>query len=111
MIFTFRHIVPKQYVALTLWPVIIIKETALKNDPVLLNHERIHLKQQLELFILPFYILYLCEWIVGLYKYRNWYKAYKNISFEREAYLHEENLNYLDNRQKWSFLRYISVKD
>jgi len=111
MIFTFKHIVPKQYVALTLWPVIIIKETELKNDLVLLNHERIHLKQQRELLILPFYILYLLEWFIRLCKYRSWYKAYKNISFEREAYLHEENLNYLNKRQKWSFLRYIRIKN
>ncbi|WP_367890594.1 hypothetical protein [Sinomicrobium kalidii] len=98
---------PKRYVGLTLWPVIFLKTPELKNDPVLLNHERIHLRQQIELFILPFYLLYGMEWIIGLVKYRNAYAAYKNISFEREAYANEHNHNYLITRTPWRFLRYI----
>ncbi len=109
MIFTFKHILPKQYAALTLWPIIIVRDNELRDDLILLNHERIHLKQQRELFIIPFYFLYLSEWFLRLCIYGNWYKAYKNISFEREAYLHEKDLFYLDNRQKWSFLRYLCI--
>lgn len=107
MILISKHLFPKRYVGLTLWPVIFLKTPELKNDPVLLNHERIHLRQQIELFILPFYLLYGMEWIIGLVKYRNAYAAYKNISFEREAYTNEHNHNYLITRTPWRFLRYI----
>ena len=107
MIFTFKHIFPKDYVAVTLWPLIIVKEERLRHDEILLNHERIHLKQQRELFIIPFYFLYLTEWLFRLCIYRDWYLAYKNISFEREAYLHEHNLFYLDDRKPMSFIRYF----
>lgn len=110
MVFTFKHILPKHYVALTLWPLIIVKDKRLLRDSVLLNHERIHLKQQRELFIIPFYFLYFCEWLLRLCIYRNWYHAYRNISFEREAYKHEEDLCYLRNRKSWSFLRYIRAR-
>jgi hypothetical protein len=46
-------------------------------DDVLINHEKIHLKQQLELGILPFYIWYL----IALYRV-----GYMSISFERKPY-------------------------
>ncbi|MBC9797917.1 hypothetical protein [Sinomicrobium weinanense] len=107
MILISKYLFPKRYVGLTLWPVIFLKTPELKNDPVLLNHERIHLRQQLELLILPFYLIYGVEWLVGLVKYRNAYTAYKNISFEREAYANEDNHNYLKTRPPWRFLRYI----
>ncbi|SFW11975.1 hypothetical protein SAMN02927921_00072 [Sinomicrobium oceani] len=107
MILIFRHLFPSRYVALTLWPVIFIKTGELKNDAVLLNHERIHLRQQLELFILPFYIIYGIEWTAGLLRHGNAYIAYKNISFEREAYTNEHNLDYLKSRKPWQFLPYF----
>ncbi|WP_317168162.1 hypothetical protein [Leptobacterium flavescens] len=98
---------PKRYIALTLWPVIILKDEKLRCDPVLLNHEKIHLKQQLELLILPFYVLYLGEWLFRLCLYGDLHKAYKNISFEREAYQNETDMNYLQKRRAWSFLSYL----
>lgn len=106
MIFVFKHIFPKPYVGLTLWPFIFLRESELKEDLVLLNHEKIHLRQQLELFIIPFYMIYLVEWLIGLIKYRNRYLAYKNISFEREAYANEYDPNYLKGRRFWQFVSY-----
>ncbi|MGS2739925.1 hypothetical protein [Sinomicrobium sp. M5D2P17] len=107
MILISKYLFPKRYVGLTLWPVIFLKTPELKDDPVLLNHERIHLRQQLELLILPFYLVYGIEWLIGLIKYRSAYIAYKNISFEREAYANETNNDYLKSRNPWQFLRYI----
>ncbi|MEL4306554.1 hypothetical protein [Joostella sp. CR20] len=107
MILIFKYIFPKRYIGLTLWPVIILKEQNLKHDEILINHERIHLQQQLELLILPFYILYFFEWIVGFIRYKSFHKAYRNISFEREAYQNEHRLDYIENRRLWSFVRYI----
>ncbi len=55
-------------------------------DKYVINHERIHTAQQRELLFIPFYILYVFEWLIRLIQYRNRNDAYMNISFEREAY-------------------------
>ena len=41
--------------AITLFPFIFIKD---EGDPVVINHESIHIKQQSELFVIFFYLLY-----------------------------------------------------
>ena len=66
-------------------------------DDILINHEKIHLRQQAELLLIPFYIWYL----IALKR-----KGYYNISFEREAYSNENKKNYLKNRKLFSFLKY-----
>ncbi|MBQ7689815.1 MAG: hypothetical protein IJT30_01285 [Muribaculaceae bacterium] len=68
----------------------------------LLNHERIHTRQMLELAIVPFYIAYVLEWLVRLPMRGN---AYRNISFEREAYAHEREADYLARRRPYAWLR------
>ena len=108
MIVVFKHFFYRNYVGLSLWPFIILKNTALKDDHVLINHERIHLKQQAELLIIPFYFLYLLEWVVRSILYLDFYKAYQNISFEREAYRNEKDMNYIHKRPFFAFLKYFS---
>ncbi|CAG2532074.1 MAG: hypothetical protein ABJO28_07530 [Maribacter dokdonensis] len=107
MILVFRHFFYKNYVGLSLWPFIFLKNGSLKNDDVLINHEKIHLRQQQELLILPFYILYLTEWAIRAVCYFDTYKAYQNLSFEREAYMHENDMDYLSNRKTFSFIKYL----
>lgn len=107
MILVFKHFFYKNYVGLSLWPFIILKNDSLKTDNVLINHEKIHLKQQQELFILPFYGLYLLEWFVRSLLYFDSYKGYQNISFEREAYENEKNMDYLGQRKPFSFIKYL----
>lgn len=68
-------------------------------DKYVINHERIHTAQQRELLFIGFYIVYLIEWLVGYLQYGNWYTAYMNISFEKEAYKNGKNLDYLCNRK------------
>ncbi|MBP5562097.1 MAG: D-alanyl-D-alanine carboxypeptidase/D-alanyl-D-alanine-endopeptidase [Muribaculaceae bacterium] len=72
-----------------------------------LNHERIHTAQMRELAYLFFYILYLGEWLVRLLMRGN---AYRNISFEREAYAHMGDLNYLEHRRHYTWLRHYKKK-
>ena len=110
MIVVFKYLFYKSYVGLSLWPFIILKDIDLKKDHVLINHERIHLKQQLELLILPFYLFYLVEWIIKSAIYLDFYEGYQNISFEREAYSNEKDLDYLGRRPIFGFLRYLSAK-
>lgn len=106
MIVIFTYFIPKNYYGITIYPFIFLKNKELKKDTVLINHEKIHLKQQLELLIIPFYLLYGAEWLIKLLKYKNRYLAYRNLSFEREAYENEHNLNYLKNRKLFNFLHY-----
>ena len=107
VIVIFKHFFYRNYVGLSLWPFIILKEGELKKDSVLINHERIHLRQQRELLIIPFYILYVAEWVLRTVLYLDSYRAYQNISFEREAYANEKNPDYLSQRRAYSFLDYL----
>ncbi len=83
--------------ALAFWPFIIVPTTTIIDDE-LINHERIHLRQQIEMLIIPFYIWYL----IALYK-----KGYMEISFEKEAYANENDLTYLKKRSIFAFRKYI----
>jgi len=99
--------VPKGYVGITLFPFIVLKAHKHTTDVVLINHEKIHLKQQAELLIALFYIWYVTEFFIRLLQHKNWHTAYRNISFEREAYAHECDLGYIKKRPKWAFLKYL----
>lgn len=76
-------------------------------DRFIINHERIHTAQQRELLFVPFYLLYIIEWLVRLLIYRNSDSAYRNISFEREAYTHGNDLTYLSSRRRFAWLRFL----
>jgi len=73
----------------------------------LINHETIHLKQQVELLFVLFYIWYVIEYIIRIFQYQSPQKAYRNISFEREAYDNEDNLKYLESRKLFSWIKYL----
>ena len=84
-----------------------LKYKALRGNVVLINHEKIHLRQQIELLIIPFFIIYSFEFLVRLFQYKNWTMAYRNISFEREAYRKEKDLEYLKTRPFFNFIKFI----
>ena len=100
-----RFLMGKKFTGITLWPFIVVKRKELKQDEVLINHEKIHLRQQIELLIIPFFIWYGLEYLIRLIQYKNRREAYFNISFEREAYANEKDLNYLKKRSFWKFLK------
>ena len=107
MILVSHKILTKMKVnGITLFPFIILRNKDFKNNKILINHEKIHLRQQLELLIIFFYIWYVVEYYYWLVKLKNKHLAYRNISFEREAYAMEEDLNYLETRKIWSFWKY-----
>jgi hypothetical protein len=78
-----------------------------KPSKVLVNHERIHFRQQIEMLILPFYIWYILEYLIHRLKGKSPHHAYMSISFEREAYANDDDLRYLKKRKIWGFWRYI----
>ncbi len=99
--------VPKGFSGITVYPFIFAREKHLRTHKTFVNHEKIHLRQQIELLILPFFIWYVLEFLVRLIQYKNRKKAYRNISFEREAYANESNPDYLTNRKFFSFFNYL----
>ena len=72
-----------------------------------MNHEKIHLQQQKEMIWLLFFLWYLIEFMVKLIMFKEPMVAYRNLSFEREAYDNENHKNYLDKRHLWNFLKYL----
>jgi hypothetical protein len=69
------------------------------------NHEAIHTTQMKELLYVPFYLLYVLEWLWYLIRLRDTRAAYRAISFEREAYAHEGEADYLKTRKKFNQYR------
>ena len=92
---------------MALWPFVVLKHQSLKKDSVFLNHEQIHLRQQAELLVVFFYLWYGLEFAARFFQYGNKYSAYKNISFEREAYFHEGEMDYLKKRTAFGFLKFL----
>lgn len=107
MILISNWVVPKGYRGITFFPFVFLKKKQYKGDIVLLNHEKIHLRQQLELLVIPFYFIYLIEFLIRYLRFNSWHLAYINISFEREAYANEQNLEYLKKRCFWRFTKYL----
>ena len=70
----------------------------------MINHERIHTAQKREMLFVFFYIFYIIEWLVRLPMRGN---AYRNISFEREAYANQRNLDYLKSRPLYAWRHYF----
>lgn len=105
-----KYLIPKGYRGMAVFPFVLVKYDFDKVDKTFVNHEKIHLKQQLELLIIPFFIWYFLEYLIRLMQYKNPNLAYRNISFEREAYAKETDFNYLKNRSFFQFLKYITLK-
>ena len=101
-----KYFTPKNIAGITIFPFIIVEKNELKIDKTFINHEMIHIYQQAELLFIFFVLLYYTEFLMKLIKYKNLQLAYKNISFEREAYENESNYNYLKTRKFFSFIKY-----
>ncbi|MGO3181613.1 MAG: hypothetical protein ACTIJ9_02160 [Aequorivita sp.] len=97
----------KNFNGITLWPFVVLKHQSLKEDLVFINHESIHLRQQLELLLIFFYLWYAIEFLFRWVQYKNRYLAYRNISFEREAYHYEQDFTYLKKRRFYGFVKFL----
>lgn len=102
-----KYLIPKGFRGVTIYPFVLVKYRDDLKDSIFINHEKIHIRQQVELLIIPFFIWYLSEYFVRLLQYKNVNLAYRNISFEREAYSEESNLLYLKNRPFYRFCNFF----
>lgn len=102
----YNKIIPfgKKFYAINLFGILFAKGPCGRET---INHELIHSSQIKEYLYIFFYLFYLLEWFFRILQFRNSYKAYRNISFEREAYSNSDNLNYLETRRRFSNFRYF----
>jgi len=96
---------PKGYNAMAFACFIFTRKQTLSERTI--RHEHIHYAQQKELLFIFQWLWYVVEWFIRLLVYRSHNKAYRNISFEREAFINDHNENYLKERKKYSFLKYL----
>lgn len=77
----------------------------------MIQHEKIHFKQQKEMLFLFFYFWYIIEFIILLVIHKNVDKAYRNISFEKEAYKNETENDYLSTRKFFNWWNFIGKSE
>jgi hypothetical protein len=107
IIVVIKYLIPKGFQGWVIFPFVFLKDRKLKSNAVFMNHERIHLRQQIELLVLPFFLWYGIEYLFRWIHYRNRHQAYMHISFEREAYQNENAFDYLKQRQLFGFVKYL----
>ena len=102
---------------ISLFPVVVMREYYLKNTAYwkkrkakTVNHETIHFQQQLEMLVIPFYVLYILEYLIKFLVFFDIKKAYYSISFEQEAFANDTNLDYLKTRKRFNWVKLIFKK-
>lgn len=78
---------------IVLWPFLFYADR--NPSPSILNHEEIHLEQLKRTGVVKFYFFYLSEYFKGRKQGLSHDEAYRNISFEKEAYQFQEDFSYL----------------
>ena len=103
----YSKIIPfKGFYAINLFGTYFIREEykGQKVPKTTLNHEAIHTAQMKEMGYIFFYIWYFIEWLIQLCLHGK--DAYYWISFEREAFEHENNNRYLRLRKRYNWFKY-----
>lgn len=103
-----NNLIPfKRFAAINICGILFVRKK--QTSETLLQHEEIHTKQMQELLYLFFYLAYLFEWLCRFLftKDRFSHRAYRNISFEKEAYAHQAEQGYLEKRKHFAQWRKI----
>lgn len=108
----YANLVTEKFVAINLFGILFVRKEY-KDHPdnsrwwkSVINHELIHTEQIKECWYIGFYILYLIAWIFRIIT-APWETAYKDISFEQEAWRNEDNFDYLLTRQPYNWIGHI----
>lgn len=121
-----------RYTTMNLFGLFFTKRDNLRDD--IINHEKIHSIQILELAIVGilitlllififnisywyllfggslFYIWYIIEYLFVRLFHKRQNDGYHDISLEEEAFNNEDDLNYLDNRKWFAWFKYLKPK-
>lgn len=98
-----NNVIPfKGFAAINICGILFVRKK--QTSEILLQHEEIHTKQMQELLYLFFYITYLFEWLFRLLFTKDCFshQAYRNISFEKEAYARQADKGYLEKRKHFA---------
>lgn len=104
-----------KYAGITLFPFVLFYygNKSEKRIKKILNHESIHIQQQLEMLVIPFYIVYGFFYLwnfISKFTTIGHDEAYRQIPFEIEAYENDDNLDYLKERKFWAWTKYVGKK-
>lgn len=103
-----NNIIPfKGFSAMYFFGILFVRKGAVVGERML-RHERIHHEQAKEMLFVFFYLWYVIEWLVRLFIKGK--RAYRNISFEREAYAKQRYPEYLSTRKHYKWLTYLFAK-
>lgn len=104
---TIRYWLPASfpYAMIAIIPGVILVRKGYAPSAQAIRHEQIHHQQQKEMLVVFFYLWYGIEFLVRLVWLRNWHKAYRRISFEREAY--NESWRPVSERKKFNWTKYL----
>lgn len=108
----YNTIIPvKGFLAMNLFGLIFARPKLKTLSPyykdIVIRHEEIHTEQYKELLYLFFLVWYGLEYVIKLLFCWNFKEAYKSVSFEQEANLHETDENYLNNRKHYAWTKWI----
>lgn len=108
----YNNLIPvKGFRAMNLFGVIFARKEFKELSKRTLNHEAIHTAQMKEMGYIFFYLWYLVEWFVKLFRCGR-KGAYRNISFEREAYIYQCDYSYQNQRKHYVWWKMVkSGKD
>lgn len=101
-----NNIIPfKGFAAINICGVLFARKNA-NLSPITIQHEKIHTLQIKEMWYIFFYLWYVIEWFIRLFMKGN---AYRNISFEREAYANQANPRYMwpHVRKRFEWTQYL----
>lgn len=99
-----NNLIPlKGFLAINLFGILFVRDNAEISERTI-RHESIHTRQMQELLYIVFYLIYIIEWFVRLFMIGN---AYRNISFEKEAYENQYNESYLKERKSFAWAKYL----
>ncbi len=98
----------KWVIAIALFPFVIIREELPEHIDVelIIRHEAIHLRQQIELALVFFYLWYCIDYLKNRIRGMSHFDAYTNIIFEKEARMNMHQKNYLSSRKPFAFRHY-----
>lgn len=91
---------PIEIFAITIGPFVFCRD-AIPDETK--NHESIHWEQYKETLFIGFFLLYPVSYLINIAKGYNLADSYRNIWFEKEAYLNAKNLDYLSTRKRFAW--------
>ena len=100
----YNNIIPfKGFSAMNLFGVIFARKEYYPISNRTVRHETIHSFQMKELLYIGFYIIYLLEWLIRILIYPfTKTNPYRSISFEQEAYKHQDDQDYASTRKPFA---------